>query len=140
MPASGSPPHAPHSRPGRTDVLVGAAGRDVPGRSWSGRSPPEEPRVIDTQNPATVTAASLAEEPPVTIGVDDPVDHVWQVMAGQRVWLLPVLDGRRLVGVIHYADFAATSGSAAPAPPGDLGERVAAAQLGTPGTGLLYLP
>ena len=65
-------------------------------------------------DPATVTAASLAEEPPVTIGVDDPVDHLWQVMAEQRVWLLPVLDGRRLVGVIHYADIAATSGSAAP--------------------------
>ena len=65
-----------------------------------------------------MTAASLAEEPPVTIGVDDPVDHVWQVMAGQRVWLLPVLDGRRLVGVvIHYADIAATSGSAAPRRP-----------------------
>ena len=28
-------------------------------------------------DPAAVTAASLAEEPPVTIGVDDPVDHVW---------------------------------------------------------------
>ena len=32
-------------------------------------------------DPAAVTAASLAEEPPVTIGVDDPVDHVWQVVA-----------------------------------------------------------
>ena len=68
-------------------------------------------------DPAAVTAASLAEEPPVTIGVDDPVDHIWQVMAEQRLWLLPVLDGRRLVGVIHYADIAATSGSAAPRRP-----------------------
>ena len=38
----------------------------------------------------------------MTIGVNDPVDHVWELMAEQRMWLLPVLDGRRLVGVIHY--------------------------------------
>ena len=75
------------------------------------------PCAVQGGDPAAVTAASLAEEPPVTIGVDDPVDHVWQVMAEQRVWLLPVLDGRRLVGVIHYADIAATSGSAAPRRP-----------------------
>jgi CBS-domain-containing membrane protein len=43
----------------------------------------------------------------VTIGVADPVDHVWDLMAEQRMWLLPVLDGRRLVGVIHYAAAAA---------------------------------
>ena len=34
--------------------------------------------------------------------MNDPVDHVWERMAEQRMWLLPVLDGRRLVGVIHY--------------------------------------
>ena len=38
----------------------------------------------------------------MTIGVNDPVDHVWERMAEQRMWLLPVLDGRRLVGVIQY--------------------------------------
>ncbi len=51
---------------------------------------------------AGVTASTLAE-PAVTIGVGDPVDHVSELMAGQRIWLLPVVDGHHLVGVIHYA-------------------------------------
>jgi CBS-domain-containing membrane protein len=51
----------------------------------------------------------LAQAPPVTIGVADPVDHVWDLMAEQRMWLLPVLDGRRLVGIIHYAAAAAAN-------------------------------
>jgi CBS domain-containing protein len=59
------------------------------------------PRVVRGADPAGVTASTLAE-PAVTIGVDDPVDHVSELMAGQRMWLLPVLDGRRLVGVIRY--------------------------------------
>ena len=58
--------------------------------------------VLRPGHPSTDTASSLAAEPPVTIGVNDPVDHVWELMAEQRMWLLPVLDGRRLVGVIHY--------------------------------------
>ena len=33
--------------------------------------------------------------------MNDPVDHVWERMAEQRMWLLPVRDARRLVGVIH---------------------------------------
>jgi len=53
-------------------------------------------------HPTPATASSLAAEPPATIGVNDPIDHVWERMAEQRMWLLPVLDGRRLVGVIQY--------------------------------------
>lgn len=60
------------------------------------------PRVVHGTDPAGVTASTLAA-PAVTIGVDDPVDQVSELMAGQRMWLLPVLDGRHLVGVIHYA-------------------------------------
>ena len=58
--------------------------------------------VLRPGRPTPATASSLAAEPPVTIGVNDPVDPVWERMAEQRMWLLPVLDGRRLVGVIHY--------------------------------------
>jgi CBS domain-containing protein len=58
-------------------------------------------RALRGRNPTQTTAASLAQAPPVTIGVDDPVDHVWDLMAEQKMWLLPVLDGRQLVGVIH---------------------------------------
>ena len=58
--------------------------------------------VLRPGRPTPATASSLAAEPPVTIGVNDPVDHVWERMAEQRMWQLPVRDGRRLVGVIHY--------------------------------------
>ena len=60
-------------------------------------------RVVQDGHTTGVTTSSLAEEPAVTIGVDDPVDRVSDLMAAQRLWLLPVLDGQRLVGVIHYA-------------------------------------
>ena len=60
-------------------------------------------RAVRGGDPTDATAFSLAQEPAVTIRVDDPVGHVWDLMAAQRMWLLPVLDGRRLVGVIHYA-------------------------------------
>ena len=52
--------------------------------------------------PSGATAARLAQEPAATIGVDDPVAHVRVLMAEQRMWLLPVLERRRLVGVIYY--------------------------------------
>ena len=58
--------------------------------------------VLRPGHPTEATASSLAENPPMTIGANDPVDHVWDLMAEQRMWLLPVLDGRRLVGVIHF--------------------------------------
>jgi CBS domain-containing protein len=60
------------------------------------------PRVVRGEDPTEATASSLAQQPAVTIGVNEPVDHVWDLMAERRMWLLPVLDGRRLVGVIRY--------------------------------------
>jgi len=38
------------------------------------------------------------------------------LMAAQRMWLLPVLDGRRLVGVIHYATVPGLTNSASRGP------------------------
>ena len=58
-------------------------------------------RVIHPGHPTDATASSLAR-PTVTIAANDPVDQVFDLMAAERMWLLPVLDGRRLVGVIHY--------------------------------------
>ena len=55
----------------------------------------------------------MTRDTPFTIGIDDPVDGIAQRMAEQKAWLLPVLDGRRLVGVIHYADMITQT---APAP------------------------
>ena len=54
---------------------------------------------------SNATAGSLAEKPTVTIDVDDPVDKgILQLMGSKQVWAVPVLDGKRLVGVIHYSD------------------------------------
>jgi CBS domain-containing protein len=51
-------------------------------------------------DPATVTAGSLAEGKPVTIGADDLLDHPMQTMAEQQVRRLPVIDGDQLVGML----------------------------------------
>ncbi len=68
-------------------------------------------RVIGAGDPTSATASCLAQAPAATIGVDDPVDQARGLMIRQRLWLLPVLDGRRLVGVIRYSG--ATGPSAA---------------------------
>lgn len=66
-------------------------------------------------DPTRVTASSLAQQPPITIGVDDPIGHVVSdLMAAYRMWLLPVLDGPRLVGVVHYGTVRRTPPSADP--------------------------
>ena len=66
-------------------------------------------RAVRGEDPTGATASSLARQPAVTIGVNEPVDHVWDLMAERRTWLLPVLDGRRLVGVIPYMTAAGPS-------------------------------
>ena len=54
---------------------------------------------------SNATAGSLAEKATVTIDVGDPVDKgMLQLMGTKQVWVVPVLDGKRLVGVIHYSD------------------------------------
>ena len=63
-------------------------------------------RVIAAGDPTGATASCLAQAPAATIGVDDPVDQARGLMVHQRLWLLPVLDGRRLVGVIRYTGVA----------------------------------
>ena len=73
-------------------------------------------RAVRGGDPTGATAFTLAQEPAVTIGVDDPVGHVWDLMAAQRMWLLPVLDGRRLVGVIHYATVPGSTNSTSRGP------------------------
>ena len=60
-------------------------------------------RVIGAGDPTRATASCLAQAPATTIGVEDSVGQARGLMVEQRLWLLPVLDGRRLVGVIRYA-------------------------------------
>jgi len=65
------------------------------------------------------TAASLALDPLVTAAPNDRIEDVADLMAKRRAWLAPVLDGQRLIGVIHYADIVTGSlGSAVGGPVG----------------------
>jgi len=59
------------------------------------------------------TAASLAQDPLVTAGPDDRIEDLAGLMAERRAWLAPVLDGRLLIGVVHYADIVTGSAEAA---------------------------
>lgn len=62
--------------------------------------------VADGGDPKTVTAGSLADGRPVTIGADDDIREALQVMQNYQVRRLPVLDGQDLVGIISQADIA----------------------------------
>lgn len=62
--------------------------------------------LADGGDPATVTAGSLAEGKPVTIGADDDIREALQVMQEHQVRRLPVIDGHDLVGIISQADIA----------------------------------
>jgi len=74
--------------------------RCPPGHHRAAGPAPRRPRrSLPPRRPRPRSPAS----PAVTIGVNEPVDNVPDLMAQRRMWLLPVLDGRRLVGVIHYA-------------------------------------
>lgn len=55
-------------------------------------------------DPAKTTAGELAEGKPYTIDADSDVDEVLRVMEEHRIRRLPVLDDRRLVGIISEAD------------------------------------
>ena len=57
-------------------------------------------------DPATVTAGSLGEGKPVTIGADDDIREALETMQQHQVRRLPVIDGHALVGIISQADIA----------------------------------
>ena len=55
---------------------------------------------------STMTASSLAQGKPVTIGADDSVDEAMATMAKHQVRRLPVIDGHQLVGIISEQNIA----------------------------------
>jgi CBS domain-containing protein len=57
-------------------------------------------------NPSEVTAGSLGEGKPVTIGADDTIDEAIETMTKHDVRRLPVIDGHDLVGMLSQADIA----------------------------------
>ena len=62
--------------------------------------------IADGGDPNTVTAGSLGEGKPITIGADDDIRDALVVMQDHQVRRLPVIDGHDLVGIISQADIA----------------------------------
>jgi len=62
--------------------------------------------IADGGDPSTVTAGSLGQGKPVTIGADDDIREALEVMQRHQVRRLPVIDGHDLVGIISQADIA----------------------------------
>ena len=54
----------------------------------------------------TTLVGSLAQGKPVTIGADDSIDEAVATMSKHEVRRLPVIDGRRLIGMVSQADIA----------------------------------
>lgn len=59
-------------------------------------------------DPAATRAGELGagDGQTVTVGADDPVAEILRTMARHQVRRLPVIDGRRLVGIVAQADVA----------------------------------
>ncbi len=62
--------------------------------------------LADGGDPSSVTAGSLGEGKPVTIGADDDINEALETMKKHQVRRLPVIDGHDLVGIISQADIA----------------------------------
>ena len=62
--------------------------------------------IAEGGDPNSVTAGSLGEGKPVTIGADDDIRDALVVMQQYQVRRLPVIDGHDLVGIISQADIA----------------------------------
>ena len=58
------------------------------------------------KDPSSTKVSELAEGKPVTIGADDPIEEALRTMADHKVRRLPVIDERKLVGIISQADIA----------------------------------
>jgi CBS domain-containing protein len=57
-------------------------------------------------DPGTVTAGQLAQAEPIAIDPAADVDEVLQLMTENQIRRLPVIDNRRVVGMISEADLA----------------------------------
>lgn len=62
--------------------------------------------VADGLDPETTNAGRLAEGTPVTVAADSDVVSVLALMKEHQIRRIPVIDDRRLVGIISQADIA----------------------------------
>jgi CBS domain-containing protein len=68
--------------------------------------------VATGHDPAAVRAADLMDGSPVTAEADDDAGSVVATMSARRIRRVPVVEGRRLVGIISEADVARHLGPA----------------------------
>jgi CBS domain-containing protein len=80
--------------------------------------------VAQGEEPERVTAGACTTPEPVAIAAEEPVGEARARMASHRVRRLPVVDGRRVVGIVSQADVAAHSN------PGEAGRLVDAISRG----------
>lgn len=62
--------------------------------------------IAEGRDLATTTAGELAEGTPLWIGVDEDISEAQRMMAENRVRRLPVIEDKRLVGIVSLADLA----------------------------------
>ena len=62
--------------------------------------------IAEGGDPKSVTAGSLGQGKPITIGADDDISEALETMQKYQVRRLPVIDGHDLVGIISQADIA----------------------------------
>ncbi len=64
--------------------------------------------LAEGRDPASVKAGELGvgDGKTITIGADDSIDEALATMSREKVRRLPVIDGKKLVGVISQADIA----------------------------------
>lgn len=58
------------------------------------------------KDPGQTNSGSFNDGEAVTVGADDPVDELLNVMIEHQVKRLPVIDGSKLVGMVSIADVA----------------------------------
>ena len=62
--------------------------------------------VAEGRDPASVTAGDLAQGEIVTVDADASIEDALQLMSERQIRRLPVLEDRRLAGVVAQADLA----------------------------------
>lgn len=62
--------------------------------------------VAEGKDPEATEVATLAEGTPIWVEADADVDRAMELMAEYRVRRLPVIEDRKLVGIISQADIA----------------------------------
>jgi CBS domain-containing protein len=57
-------------------------------------------------DPSQVTASELAEGTPVMVDADDSIEDALEKMAESKIRRLPVIENKKLVGIVSQADIA----------------------------------